>query len=163
MHFKRSARSDSQLSHKSVNGSLHSLSIADDLVSLSSFNATIPINSGMHRQRGVSTASAYSSVNTSKSPPEPSSTTAGAGSGGSRSVGSIAGPAGSIGRLHPLFPRGSGKLPGSRMVHGVPSRKELQMIRQKNPNVLKNVVYCVVVLEEFMKELSAISIEQTLL
>lgn len=68
---------------------------------------------------------------------------------------------GSIGRLHPALPKIGLKSPSKRSKN-FPSKSEISELRKKNPRVIKNAVYCVVVLEEFMKELAAISIEQTM-
>ena len=54
------------------------------------------------------------------------------------------------GKLHPVISRKAF------------SRADLIDMRLKNPTAIKNAVYCAVVLEEFMKELAAVSIEQTL-
>ena len=64
------------------------------------------------------------------------------------------------GKLHPVISRHFSK-------HGRGKRKafskaDLIDMRLKNPTAIKNAVYCAVVLEEFMKELAAVSIEQTL-
>lgn len=68
---------------------------------------------------------------------------------------------GNVGRLHPALPKfnGKGMLRRSR---AFPSKHEIEEMRKKNPTMIKNAVYCAVILEEFMKELAAISIEQTL-
>ena len=65
---------------------------------------------------------------------------------------------GSVGKLHPALPKFGGKSKSKKS----PSKSEVAEIRKKNPTFVKNAVYCVVILEEFMKELAAISIEHTL-
>ena len=64
------------------------------------------------------------------------------------------------GKLHPAISRHFSK--HGRGKRKAFSRADLIDMRLKNPTAIKNVVYCAVVLEEFMKELAAISIEQTL-
>lgn len=68
---------------------------------------------------------------------------------------------GNVGRLHPALPKIGFKSPSKRSKN-FPSKSEIEELRQKNPTVVKNAVYCALVLEEFMKELAAISIEQTM-
>lgn len=68
---------------------------------------------------------------------------------------------GNVGRLHPAIPKIGMKSPSKRS-RNFPSKKEIAELRKKNPKLIRNAVYCVVLLEEFMKELAAISIEQTL-
>ena len=68
---------------------------------------------------------------------------------------------GNVGRLHPALPKIGFKSPSKRSKN-FPSKKEIDELRQKNPTIVKNAVYCALVLEEFMKELAAISIEQTM-
>ena len=63
------------------------------------------------------------------------------------------------GKLHPALPRSAGKT----RHRNIPSKKDLVDMRKKNPTAIKNAVYCVIILEEFMKELAAVSVEQTLL
>jgi len=109
---------------------------ADELVSLSP--STIP-------------RSASVSVNTSLASNENSEL---------KRTATISNP-GSIGRLHPALPKIGLKSPSKRSKN-FPSKSEISELRKKNPRVIKNAVYCVVVLEEFMKELAAISIEQTM-
>ena len=109
---------------------------ADDLVSLSP--STIP-------------RSASVSVNTSLASNENNEL---------KRTATISNP-GSIGRLHPALPKIGLKSPSKR-AKNFPSKSEINELRKKNPRVIKNAVYCVVVLEEFMKELAAISIEQTM-
>lgn len=68
---------------------------------------------------------------------------------------------GSVGRRHPALPKFNTK-DLSRRTRGFPSKSEIAEMRKKNPTMIKNAVYSAVILEEFMKELAAISIEQTL-
>ena len=64
------------------------------------------------------------------------------------------------GKLHPAISRHIAK--HGRGKRKAFSRADLIDMRLKNPTAIKNAVYCAVVLEEFMKELAAVSIEQTL-
>ena len=68
---------------------------------------------------------------------------------------------GNVGSLHPALSKMGLKSPSKRSKN-FPSKVEMKELRQKNPSVVKNAVYCALVLEEFMKELAAISIEQTM-
>jgi len=69
----------------------------------------------------------------------------------------------SAGRLHPGIPKfGGSKGGGRRRRSTMFSRSDVEDLRKNNPPYIRNAIYCVVVLEEFMKELAAISIEQTL-
>jgi len=67
----------------------------------------------------------------------------------------------SHGKLHPVIPKVPYRSPKWR--RKVPTKNDLIDMRKRNPVAIKNAVYCAVILEEFMKELAAISIEQTLL
>ena len=64
------------------------------------------------------------------------------------------------GKLHPALPRFGVR---RNKQTNVPTKSDLIDLRQKNPTVIKNAIYCIVILEEFVKELAAVSIEQTLL
>lgn len=81
---------------------------------------------------------------------------------GAKRAATFSGHPGHIGKLHPAMPWFGGRSP-SRRHRKIPSKKDLADMRKKHPVVIKNAIYCVVLLEEFMKELAAVSIEQTLL
>ena len=68
---------------------------------------------------------------------------------------------GNAGKLHPVLPRFAVRSPKKQ--RHIPSKSDLVDMRKKNPTAIKNAIYCIVILEEFVKELAAVSIEQTLL
>ena len=61
-----------------------------------------------------------------------------------------------IGRLHPAI-----RSPQKRGVETV-SRADIAYSRRKNPAAIKNAIYCAILLEEWLKELAAISLEHNL-
>lgn len=74
----------------------------------------------------------------------------------------LSSPANSAGRLHPVLPKLKiSKSPKKR--RNIFSKSDVADLRRTNPGYIRNAIYCVVILEEFMKELAAVSIEQTLL
>ena len=70
-------------------------------------------------------------------------------------------PPENAGRLHPVLPKLGAKSPKKR--RNMFSKTDVLDLRKTNPIYIRNAIYCVVILEEFMKELAAVSIEQTLL
>ncbi len=58
-----------------------------------------------------------------------------------------------IGRLHPAI-RSPTKRPPESL-----TRVETGVLKKKNPTAVKNAIYCAIILEEWLKELAAISLE----
>lgn len=61
-----------------------------------------------------------------------------------------------IGRLHPAI-----RSPQKRVSEPIP-RTDGAYLRRKNPVAIKNAIYCAILLEEWLKELAAISLEHNL-
>ena len=61
-----------------------------------------------------------------------------------------------IGRLHPAI-----RSPQKRVTESI-QRTDRGYMRRKDPTAIKNAIYCAVLLEEWLKELAAISLEHNL-
>lgn len=61
-----------------------------------------------------------------------------------------------IGKLHPAI-----RSPQKRGADFLP-RTDAENLRKKNPTAIKNAIYCAIILEEWLKELAAISLEHNL-
>ena len=61
-----------------------------------------------------------------------------------------------IGRLHPALRSPQKRITDQSM------RADQAYLKKKNPTAIKNAIYCAIVLEEWLKELAAISLEHNL-
>ena len=61
-----------------------------------------------------------------------------------------------IGKLHPAI-----RSPQKRVAESV-ARNDRAYLRRKDPTAIKNAIYCAVLLEDWLKELAAISLEHNL-